>query len=238
MTEEDLKISELGAYTNNSMNREGLKKLVAKVNSGGGTVDAYTKAETDALLDDKQDVLTAGTNISISEENVISATDTVYTAGTGISISDQNVISALASGGDWEEVIGDANFKALFEIDESTYALKSLHDIYITSLSTASVDRDQLSYFIPKNVSISAGQYTYNKFISPAFNHRYDNNNNTYTYLKLVIGKGSSSSSVNFYFSHQTVTFTISDNNIVVSGSVSNDSKSLTSYGVRVFKKN
>lgn len=92
MTEEDLKISELGAYTNNSMNREGLKKLVEKVNSGGGgTVDAYTKAETDALLedkadadgvytkaetdallDDKQDVLTAGTNITI-ENNVISA---------------------------------------------------------------------------------------------------------------------------------------------------------------------
>ena len=73
MTEEDLKISELGAYTNNSMNKEGLKKLVAKVNSGGGTSDAYTKAETDALLDDKQDVLTAGTNITI-ENNVISAT--------------------------------------------------------------------------------------------------------------------------------------------------------------------
>ena len=37
---------------------------------------------------------TAGTNVSISEQNVISATDTTYTAGTNVSISDQNVISA------------------------------------------------------------------------------------------------------------------------------------------------
>lgn len=75
MTEENpLTIAELGAYTNNSMNREGIKKLVDKVNNGGGSGgDAYTKAETDALLDDKQDVLTAGTNITI-ENNVISAT--------------------------------------------------------------------------------------------------------------------------------------------------------------------
>ena len=38
-------------------------------------------------------VYTAGTNISISAQNVISATDTTYTAGDGISISNQNVIS-------------------------------------------------------------------------------------------------------------------------------------------------
>lgn len=37
---------------------------------------------------------TAGTNVSISDQNVISATDTTYTAGTNVSISDQNVISA------------------------------------------------------------------------------------------------------------------------------------------------
>ena len=42
----------------------------------------------------KQDALTAGSNISISAENVISATDTTYTAGTNISISNENVISA------------------------------------------------------------------------------------------------------------------------------------------------
>lgn len=58
----------------------------------GGSGDAYTKAETDALLDAKQDDLTAGTNIQISDQDVISATDTgdtvsvtqVQTTGTKI----------------------------------------------------------------------------------------------------------------------------------------------------------
>lgn len=46
----------------------------------------YTKAETDNLLNDKQDTLTTGDNISIVN-NVISATDTTYTAGNGITLS-------------------------------------------------------------------------------------------------------------------------------------------------------
>lgn len=40
------------------------------------------------------DNYTAGANISIDSDNVISATDTTYTAGEGISISEDNVISA------------------------------------------------------------------------------------------------------------------------------------------------
>lgn len=39
-------------------------------------------------------VYTAGNNIQISNENVISATDTTYTAGANINISNENVISA------------------------------------------------------------------------------------------------------------------------------------------------
>ena len=45
------------------------------ISSTSGTIDAYTKAETDALLDEKQDTLTAGDGISIIN-NVISATAT------------------------------------------------------------------------------------------------------------------------------------------------------------------
>ena len=41
----------------------------------------------------KQDKLTAGANVQISEQNVISATDTTYTQGNGINISGQNAIS-------------------------------------------------------------------------------------------------------------------------------------------------
>ena len=44
-----------------------------------------------------QPKLTAGDNITITDENVISAIDTTYTAGTGITITDEGVISA--SGG-------------------------------------------------------------------------------------------------------------------------------------------
>lgn len=57
----------------------------------------YTTSQTDTLLAGKQDALTAGSNIQISN-NVISATDTTYTAGTGISITD-GVISSTAKSG-------------------------------------------------------------------------------------------------------------------------------------------
>ena len=52
----------------------------------------YSKSETDTLLGTKQPTLTAGTNVSINANNVISATDTTYTAGAYISISNANVI--------------------------------------------------------------------------------------------------------------------------------------------------
>lgn len=41
---------------------------------------------------------TAGTNVQISNANVISATDTTYTAGTNITIDSNNVISAAGGG--------------------------------------------------------------------------------------------------------------------------------------------
>ena len=43
----------------------------------------YTKSATDQLLQAKQDKLTAGANINIDEENVISATNTTYSNFTG-----------------------------------------------------------------------------------------------------------------------------------------------------------
>ena len=61
-----------------------VEELGNEVNTIAGTV---TNLETN-----KQDKLTAGTNIQISG-NTISATDTIYTAGEGITIED-NVISA------------------------------------------------------------------------------------------------------------------------------------------------
>lgn len=53
----------------------------------------YTETEADNKFQDK---LTAGANISIDTDNVISATDTTYTAGTNITIDSDNVISAAS----------------------------------------------------------------------------------------------------------------------------------------------
>lgn len=53
----------------------------------------YTKQQVDTELNNKQNVLTAGDNISISN-NTISATDTTYSAGSNVSINANNEISA------------------------------------------------------------------------------------------------------------------------------------------------
>ena len=76
--------------------------------SGGGTVDAYTKAETDNLLNAKQNTLTAGTGITIDENNVISSTGgsggganpLVAVKGTDSAIISDNVTNAIAIGND------------------------------------------------------------------------------------------------------------------------------------------
>lgn len=69
MADDPLTIGELGGYTNNQMNKEGIKKLVKIVNEGVSG-DSYTKEEVNALLDEKQDIVEGGENISISN-NVI-----------------------------------------------------------------------------------------------------------------------------------------------------------------------
>lgn len=71
MTEDPIMPSELGAYTNNLQNKEAIKKLCDIVNNIEISTDVYTKEETNGLLAEKQNVLTPGTGISISE-NVIS----------------------------------------------------------------------------------------------------------------------------------------------------------------------
>ena len=56
----------------------------------------YNKTEVDGLLEDKQDKLTAGNNITING-STISANDTTYSNGNGISIID-NIISITGYG--------------------------------------------------------------------------------------------------------------------------------------------
>lgn len=52
----------------------------------GAVGDYYTKGQVDTLLGSKQDKLTAGANVNISAQNVISATDTTYSDFTGATI--------------------------------------------------------------------------------------------------------------------------------------------------------
>jgi hypothetical protein len=72
---------------------------VTKAQVGLGNVDNTSdlnkpvSTATQAALNNKQNKLTAGTNIAINNDT-ISATDTKYTAGTNIAISSDNVISA------------------------------------------------------------------------------------------------------------------------------------------------
>ena len=54
--------------------------------------DVVDQIET--ILTTKQDKLTVGQNIQISDQNVISATDTTYSAGTNVQIDGNNAISA------------------------------------------------------------------------------------------------------------------------------------------------
>ena len=73
---------------------------VTKDQVGLGNVDNTSDLDkpistaTQTALNNKQNKLTAGTNIAINNDT-ISATDTKYTAGTNISISNDNVISAI-----------------------------------------------------------------------------------------------------------------------------------------------
>lgn len=57
------------------------------------TSDYQTGQDVQDAIAGKQDKLTAGNNIQISEQNVISATNTTYSAGNGINISGENAIS-------------------------------------------------------------------------------------------------------------------------------------------------
>lgn len=57
-------------------------------------LETFSSSKITDLLADKQDTLTAGSNVQISSGNVISATDTTYTAGTNVQISASNEISA------------------------------------------------------------------------------------------------------------------------------------------------
>lgn len=90
----------------------------------GAVEGYYTRGQTDALLDEKQDTLTAGANVQINN-NVISATDTTYTHFTGATASTDGVQGLvpgplagdeekfLKADGTWDEIVIDGQVTTL-----------------------------------------------------------------------------------------------------------------------------
>lgn len=74
--------------------------IAAYTNANYNELQNYNRAveeirqEVEGFSETKQNTLTAGNNITITDENVISSVDTTYTAGSNVQISDENVISA------------------------------------------------------------------------------------------------------------------------------------------------
>ena len=129
----------------------------------------YTKAQSNELLQAKQDVLTAGTNINITN-NVISAIDTTYSAGNAITIDANNEISADIYPADYftaeasmtetgSEVSFDGTIPASMSFDnlygdtfQQTYSGKNLMPMAISDNTTSRANNF--------NISLPAGTYT------------------------------------------------------------------------------
>lgn len=180
-------------------------KQIDKLIESGGSFDPtlyYTKNATDELLDDKQDVLTAGSNVQISEQNVISATDTTYTAGSGIAISEQNVISATGgAGSDWTVVTSTDWRTNIISIQAGTNTVTFLKDCCLCILQSVEICG---TVFIPKGSKFS--KYTAINFGNKATAATV---NNELTYVSHMICNASIddvfSSSNTFNFKYGTI---------------------------------
>lgn len=79
------------------INQSSLEDIAAAIKDKSGDNTPLYPSEMAAAIRNISGggaIYTAGENIQISDDNVISATDTTYAAGTNINISDDNVISA------------------------------------------------------------------------------------------------------------------------------------------------
>lgn len=87
-----------------------------------------------ALDNNKQDILTAGNNISIVND-VISAVDTTYSAGNNVSISSENVISATDT--TYGAGAGLSLTGNVFSVDPSTAGIEAADVEYSSGVSVA-----------------------------------------------------------------------------------------------------
>lgn len=122
------------AFQGKRMVNENLIAILKEMDKKGISVSDLAEMLEAFSEGDIQEKLTAGDNIQISEENVISATDTKYTAGTGITINEDNEISA--------QQIGTAHSHTIILKDNQGYSLHMW--IKMTNNSTTPLTKDEL----------------------------------------------------------------------------------------------
>lgn len=157
----------------------------------------YTTSQTDQLLAGKQDMLTAGSNVQISNNvisatdttytagtnvqingTVISATDTTYTAGTGISITD-GVISSTAKGGAVLYFRNESNLYKFYRdssyTDLVTYAemVQMLEDGNVQLVDNP-VGMQEMIYTVVSHTTAAQGQAEALDFLVYGGDHYYD----------------------------------------------------------------
>ena len=154
----------------------------------------YTKSETNTLLGDKQDTLTAGSNITISSNNTISATDTTYTAGNGLTLTgtefsaDTTVLQPKLTAGDGINIsaqnvisadIDPADFFTASETVDGTGSEMTLNNTIQAKIKSVQMDGDtyQQTYSGKNlfNISAVTSLYTYQS------NYSINNNQITIT---------------------------------------------------------
>lgn len=99
---------------------------------------------------------TAGDNVAISDDHVISAVDTTYTAGQNITISDDNVISATGGGGGGVTYTAGDNIQIsaqnVISATDTTYTAGD--NVHISAQNV--ISSDNTTYTAGSNVQISA----------------------------------------------------------------------------------
>lgn len=143
----------------------------------------YTKSETNTLLGDKQNTLTAGSNITISSNNTISATDTTYTAGNGLTLTgtefsaDTTVLQPKLTAGDGINIsaqnvisadIDPADFFTASETVDGTGSEMTLNNTIQAKIKSVQMDGDtyQQTYSGKNLFPLGAGSYTNHGFTS------------------------------------------------------------------------
>ena len=143
----------------------------------------YTKSETNTLLGDKQDTLTAGSNITISSNNTISATDTTYTAGNGLTLTgtefsaDTTVLQPKLTAGDGINIsaqnvisadIDPADFFTASETVDGTGSEMTLNNTIQAKIKSVQMDGDTFQQtYSGKNV-FNENDLTYDRANVPA----------------------------------------------------------------------